>query len=100
MGGCADCDGWEAPSTVTGPVGACSVARMASGVRRFLLNGSVIGSAARGWSLVKTTRHGPRDRRLAWQWAGWTLSSALIVVTLIWVPGKAWSVPFRLFRHR
>lgn len=46
-------------------------------MRKYLLNSAVIGSVFGGVNLVKATRTGPRDWRLALLWLGWASSVAL-----------------------
>jgi hypothetical protein len=43
-------------------------------MRKFILNSSVISAIVGGWSILQTTRKGPRDWRLALQWVSWAIS--------------------------
>lgn len=48
-------------------------------MRKYLLNGAVIGSATGAWSLVKQTKDGRRDWMLLLMWISWALSTAIAV---------------------
>ncbi|SMH47012.1 hypothetical protein SAMN06295885_2883 [Rathayibacter oskolensis] len=48
-------------------------------MRKFILNSSVISAIVGGWSILQTTRKGPRDWRLALQWASWAISVAVAI---------------------
>ena len=52
-------------------------------MRKFLFNSAMIGVIAGGWNTLQATRSGPRDWRLALLWAGWLLSAAVAVGTVI-----------------
>ena len=52
-------------------------------MRKFLFNSAMIGVIAGGWNSIQATRNGPRDWRLALLWAGWLLSVAAAVGTVI-----------------
>jgi anti-sigma factor RsiW len=52
-------------------------------MRKFLFNSAMIGVIAGGWNTIQATRSGPRDWRLALLWAGWLLSVAAAVGTVI-----------------
>ncbi|PPF15937.1 hypothetical protein C5C31_12530 [Rathayibacter rathayi] len=43
-------------------------------MRKFIFNSSVISAIVGGWSILQTTRKGPRDWRLALQWVSWVIS--------------------------
>jgi hypothetical protein len=51
-------------------------------MRKYLLNGSVIGAVIGAWSVVQTTRKGPRNWMLALLWVNWALSLALAIGTV------------------
>ncbi|QHC69937.1 hypothetical protein [Rathayibacter sp. VKM Ac-2801] len=46
-------------------------------MRKFILNSSVISAMVGGWSILQTTRKGPRDWRLALQWVSWAIAVAV-----------------------
>ncbi|SEC54970.1 hypothetical protein SAMN04489806_3191 [Paramicrobacterium humi] len=46
-------------------------------MRKYLLNSAVLGSAFGAVNLLKATKTGPRDWRLALLWLGWICSLAL-----------------------
>jgi hypothetical protein len=50
--------------------------------RRFLLNPGVITSVAGGIGVLKKTREGPRDLRLALLWASWAVGVGLAVAAV------------------
>lgn len=52
-------------------------------MRKFLLNGAVIGAAFSAIGLVRSTAKGPRDWRTALLWLGWAASAAIAVGTVI-----------------
>lgn len=51
-------------------------------MRRFLLNGAVLGAVAGAWGPIQATRHGPRDWRLALMWVSWGLAVAVAIGTV------------------
>ncbi|KQW07602.1 hypothetical protein ASC66_00965 [Leifsonia sp. Root4] len=51
-------------------------------MRKYLLNGAVIGAVMSGWGIVQATRNGPRDWRLALMWLGWGISLTLAIATV------------------
>jgi hypothetical protein len=53
------------------------------GVRKYILNGSIISSAFGLWSTVQSTRKGPRDWRLILMWVSWGISLALAIGTVM-----------------
>ena len=48
-------------------------------MRKYILNTSVIGAVIGAWSVIQTTRRGPRDWRLALMWASWGITVALAI---------------------
>jgi hypothetical protein len=52
-------------------------------VRKFLFNGSVLSSIFSGYSVLQTTRRGPRDWRLALTWVAWLATTIVAVGTVI-----------------
>jgi len=48
-------------------------------MRKYLFNPGVLSSVAGGLSVLKATRQGPRDWRLALLWASWGIGVALAV---------------------
>ncbi|KQQ07918.1 hypothetical protein [Rathayibacter sp. Leaf296] len=46
-------------------------------MRKFILNSSVISALVGGWSILQTTRKGPRDWRLVLQWISWAIAVAV-----------------------
>ncbi|KZX22178.1 hypothetical protein [Rathayibacter tanaceti] len=48
-------------------------------MRKFILNSSVISAIVGGWSILQTTRKGPRDWRLALQWVSWAISVTVAI---------------------
>jgi len=51
-------------------------------MRKYLLNGSVIGAAFGAWSVIQQTRKGPRNWLLILVWASWALSLAVAIGTV------------------
>jgi hypothetical protein len=51
-------------------------------MRKYLLNGGVIGAVFGLLSPLQATRKGPRDWRLIFVWASWALALAIAVVTV------------------
>lgn len=52
-------------------------------MRKFILNSSIIGALFGAYSVIQTTRRGPRDWRLVLMWLGWGITVALAVGTVI-----------------
>ena len=52
-------------------------------MRKFLFNGSVLSSIFSGYSVLQTTRRGPRDWRLALTWVAWLATTIVAVGTVI-----------------
>jgi len=52
-------------------------------MRKFLFNGAIISSIFGGFSVLQTTRKGPRDWRLILMWISWGASLAIAVGTVI-----------------
>jgi hypothetical protein len=48
-------------------------------VRKYILNGSIISSVIGGFSVIQTTRKGPRDWRLVLMWISWGITLALAI---------------------
>ncbi|SKC46165.1 hypothetical protein ACUWEX_06040 [Okibacterium fritillariae] len=48
-------------------------------MRKYLMNTSILGAVTGAWSVIQTTRKGPRDWRLALAWASWIISLALAI---------------------
>lgn len=51
-------------------------------MRKYLFNGAIIGSVIGAWSVVQTTRNGPRDWRLVLSWISWVLTLAIAIGTV------------------
>lgn len=51
-------------------------------MRKYLFNGSIIGSVVGAWGVIQTTRNGPRDWRLILTWIAWALTLAVAVGTV------------------
>jgi hypothetical protein len=52
-------------------------------VRKFLFNGAVLSSLFSGYSVLQTTRKGPRDWRLALTWVAWLATTIVAVGTVV-----------------
>jgi hypothetical protein len=52
-------------------------------MRKFIFNGAVLGAVFGGWSVVQSTRKGPRDWRLALSWVSWGITMALAIDSVI-----------------
>lgn len=52
-------------------------------MRKYLLNGAVLGAAFSAVGVIKQTASGPRDWRLALMWVSWGISVAVAVGTVI-----------------
>ncbi|HET8868121.1 MAG TPA: hypothetical protein VFM87_07285 [Agrococcus sp.] len=48
-------------------------------MRKYLTNVSVISSVTSAWPVIRATRTGPRDWRLALLWASWGIGVALAI---------------------
>jgi phosphatidylserine synthase len=51
-------------------------------MRKFVFNTSVLGSIFGAWSIIQTTRKGPRDWRLVFLWVGWAATVAVAIGTV------------------
>jgi hypothetical protein len=52
-------------------------------MRKFLLNTTVLGALFGGVSVVRATVKGPRDWRTWLMWAGWGISLAVAIGTVV-----------------
>ena len=52
-------------------------------MRKFLLNTTVLGALFGGVSVVRATVKGPRDWRTWLRWAGWGISLAVAIGTVV-----------------
>lgn len=52
-------------------------------MRKFIFSSSVISAIFGGWSVLQTTRRGPRDWRLLLMWLSWGISLAIAVGTVV-----------------
>lgn len=52
-------------------------------MRKFLFNGSVWSSIISGYSVLQTSRQGPRDWRLALTWVAWLATTIVAIGTVI-----------------
>ncbi|MFZ7089004.1 hypothetical protein [Curtobacterium sp. RRHDQ10] len=52
-------------------------------MRKFLFNGSVLSSIFSGYSVLQTTRKGPRDWRLALTWVAWLATTIVAIGTVV-----------------
>ena len=52
-------------------------------MRKFLFSGTVISALFGAFSVVKSTRQGPRDWRLALMWIGWACTLAVAIGTVV-----------------
>jgi hypothetical protein len=52
-------------------------------VRKFLFNGAVWSAIFSGYSVLQTTRQGPRDWRLALTWIAWLATSIVAIGTVV-----------------
>lgn len=52
-------------------------------MRKFVFSSSIISALFGAWSVLQTTRQGPRDWRLILMWVSWGLSLAIAVGTVI-----------------
>jgi uncharacterized membrane protein YfcA len=51
-------------------------------VRKYLLNGGVIGAVVGAWSVIQQPRKGPRNWILILVWISWGLSLAVAIGTV------------------
>lgn len=52
-------------------------------MRKYIFNTSVIGAVVGAWSVIQTTRQGPRDWRLALMWVSWGITVALAIGSVL-----------------
>lgn len=52
-------------------------------MRKYILNGAVLGSVFGAVSVVQSTRHGPRDWKLALMWVSWGINVAIAIGTVL-----------------
>jgi len=52
-------------------------------LRKFIFSGTMLSAVFGGWSVLQTTRKGPRDWRLILMWVSWGLTVALAVGSVI-----------------
>ena len=52
-------------------------------MRRYIFSSSVISAIFGGWSILQSTRQGPRDWRLLLMWLSWGLTLAIAIGTVI-----------------
>lgn len=52
-------------------------------MRKFIFNTSMISAIFSGFSVVQTTREGPRDWRLLLLWLSWGISIALAIGSVL-----------------
>ena len=52
-------------------------------MRKFIFSGSVLGALFNGYSVIQTTRRGPRDWRLVLMWISWGLTLALAIGSVL-----------------
>lgn len=52
-------------------------------MRKYLLNGAILSSVFGAVGVIKTSKDGPRDWRLALMWISWGISVAIAVGTVI-----------------
>ena len=52
-------------------------------MRKFIFSSSVISAVFGGWSVLQTTRRGPRDWRLLLMWLSWAISLAIAMGTVL-----------------
>jgi hypothetical protein len=58
-------------------------------MRKFIFNSSIIGSVVGAWSVLQTTRQGPRDWRLVLMWVSWGITVALAVGSVLQADDEA-----------
>ena len=54
-------------------------------MRKYLTNVSVISSVTSAWPVIRATRTGPRDWRLALLWASWGIGVAVALIILLFI---------------
>lgn len=52
-------------------------------MRKFIFNGAMIGAVVNGWSVLQSTRKGPRDWRLALSWVSWAITITLAIDSVV-----------------
>ena len=52
-------------------------------MRKYIFSSSVISAIFGGWSIMQSTRQGPRDWRLLLMWLSWGLTLAIAIGTVI-----------------
>ena len=52
-------------------------------MRKYMFSSSVISAIFGGWSIMQSTRQGPRDWRLLLMWLSWGLTLAIAIGTVI-----------------
>ncbi|MGN7190806.1 MULTISPECIES: hypothetical protein [unclassified Curtobacterium] len=52
-------------------------------MRKFMFSGAVWSSIISGYSVVQTTRQGPRDWRLALTWIAWLSTTIVALGTVV-----------------
>jgi hypothetical protein len=52
-------------------------------MRKFLFSTQVLGAVIGGWSVLQTTRKGPRDWRLTLMWVSWAATLAVALGTVV-----------------
>lgn len=52
-------------------------------MRKFLFSSTVISALFGALTVVKSTRQGPRDWRLALMWIGWACTMAIAIGTVV-----------------
>jgi hypothetical protein len=52
-------------------------------MRKFIFNGAVLGAVFGAWSVIQTTRNGPRDWRLVLSWVSWALTLVLAISSTV-----------------
>lgn len=51
-------------------------------MRKYLLNGALLGAVFGAFGVIQTTRKGPRDWKLILMWISWGLSVAIAIGTV------------------
>ncbi|MCT9621640.1 MULTISPECIES: hypothetical protein [unclassified Curtobacterium] len=52
-------------------------------MRKFMFSGAVWSSIISGYSVLQTTRQGPRDWRLALTWVAWIATTLVAIGTVV-----------------
>jgi hypothetical protein len=52
-------------------------------MRKYVFNSAIIGAVVGAWSVIQTTRQGPRDWRLILMWISWGITVALAVGSVL-----------------